>query len=128
MTWKQRPPKGYMAAYDNFMRDDDMRHFRRPSALGKTDANQSQVVGWYEELHCSVIDLHELGHNIPDLLVGCGKVCDQLVEVKTESGELTEGQAVFHRDWRGKPPVVIRTHQDVIEHVHRMRQLLRTHP
>lgn len=121
MTWKQRPTKAWNHAYDNFMRDD----MRRPAAQGRADSNQSDVVKWYKELHCSVIDLHGLGHNIPDLLVGAGKVADQLVEVKTEDAELTEGQALFHTEWRGKPPVIVRTHQDVIEHVYRMHQLLR---
>ena len=94
---------------------------RRPAAQGRTDSNQSQVIGWYEELYCSVVDLHEMGSGVPDLLVGFSGVSD-LVEVKTEEGHLEASQNRFIRDWRGRKVVVVRTHGDVIRHVQNVRE------
>ncbi len=93
--------------------------------FSKRDANHPDVVRWYEELHCSVLDLYTLGNGCSDLLIGCGMVSNELVEVKSESGEESANQLRFRREWRGKAPRIVRTHGDVIAHVHEMRQRLR---
>jgi|HubBroStandDraft_5_1064220.scaffolds.fasta_scaffold21057_5 hypothetical protein len=94
---------------------------RNPAAQGRPDSNHSEVVGWYEELYCSVVDTHELGGGMGDLLVGIAGVND-IVEVKTDGGQLLPSQVTFHRDWRGRKPIVIRTQADVINHVQQVRE------
>jgi hypothetical protein len=94
---------------------------RMPAAQGRTDANQSEVIGWYEELYCSVVDLHRLGGGCPDLLVGFSGVND-LVEVKTEEGHLKPSQVTFTRLWRGRKVIVVRNQGDVIKHVQNVRE------
>ena len=37
----------------------------------KADSNHAEIIGFYEELFCSVLDLHKVGGGAPDLLVGC---------------------------------------------------------
>ena len=94
---------------------------RSPAAQGRPDANHSEVRGWYEELYCSVVDLHSVGGGCPDLLIGlAGR--SELVEVKTEHGHLEPSQVTFCRDWRGSKVVVVRTHADVINHVTNVRE------
>ena len=85
------------------------------------DKMHEEVVSWYEELYCSVVDLHTLGHGIPDLLVGCVGLCE-LAEVKSEDGHLESNQITFQNNWRGANVVVVKTHSDVINHVANMRE------
>lgn len=102
---------------NRFSSGDKVRH---PAAQGAPDANHAQVVSWYQELFCSVVDLHGVGFGCPDLLVGlAGR--SELVEVKTDEGQLLPSQKRFGRDWRGSKVVIVRTHQDVIDHVTRVR-------
>lgn len=95
-----------------------MSHYKYAPAA---DANHSEVIGWYEELYCSVVDLHKCGGGVPDLLVGCAGR-SELVEVKTEEGQLRPNQITFNRDWRGNKVVVVRTRADVINHVQNIRE------
>jgi hypothetical protein len=85
------------------------------------DANHKAVKGWYEELYCSVLDLHKVGESCPDLLIGCAGR-DELVEIKSEEGNLKPHQVTFHRDWRGAKVAVVRTKADVINHVMNIRE------
>ena len=94
---------------------------RNPAAQGRPDANHAEVKGWYEELYCSVVDLHGVGFGCPDLLVGLAGHTD-LVEVKTEAGQLKPSQKRFQSVWRGAKVVVVRTHADVINHVQNVRE------
>lgn len=93
---------------------------RNPAAQGRPDANHADVVKWYRELYVSVVDTHELGGGFGDLVVGFSGITD-IVEIKTIDGELLPSQVTFHRDWRGRKPVLIRDQQDVIDHVQRVR-------
>lgn len=93
---------------------------RNPAAQGRPDANHGEIVGWYEALYCSVLDLHSVGFGCSDVLIGCAGVND-LVEIKTEDGELEPSQVRFNRDWRGRRPIIVRTQDDVIKHVISMR-------
>jgi hypothetical protein len=77
-------------------------------------------VARYRELGASVLDLGDVGGGAGDLCVGVDGITD-LVEVKFEKGTLTSYQQVFHRDWKGSPVVIVRTHADVIIHVGQMR-------
>lgn len=85
------------------------------------DRNHSDVIGWYEELYCSVLDLHKVGENCPDILVGCAHLTD-LVEIKWEAGQLSPGQVLFHKNWRGSKVIIVKTQPDVINHVLNMRE------
>jgi hypothetical protein len=94
---------------------------RHAAAKGKPDANHGEIVAAYEELYCSVVDTHGQGFGFPDLVVGIsGHTC--LVECKTDEGELLLSQRRFQRDWRGSKVEVVRTREDVLKHVQRVRQ------
>lgn len=84
------------------------------------DANHNDIAGHYKKLGCSVEELARLGYKI-DLLVGLVGVTD-LVEVKTEDGTPTKTQSEFNKTWRGRPVVTVRTLDDVVEHVNRVRR------
>lgn len=115
MTWKQKVPKGYMAAHANFYGAD----VRNPASQGKWDSNHAALSLVYEELYCSVVPTTGIGHGFPDAVVGImGRT--ELVEFKTEDGELRPAQVTFHRDWRGSKVRTIRTRADVIAHVQEM--------
>lgn len=85
------------------------------------DDNQAQVQIWYEALFCSVVDLHGIGFGTPDLLIGCAGR-SELVEVKTDVGQLKKSQVRFAKEWRGSKVVVVRTQADVINHVQNIRE------
>lgn len=85
------------------------------------DGNHAEVIGWYEELFCSVLDLHKVGGGCPDLLVGCAGR-DELVETKPEGGQLRPNQVTFNKTWRGRKVTLVRTQADVIAHVQELRE------
>lgn len=84
------------------------------------DANHAAVVGWYEQMGCSVVDLSTLGGGLSDLLVGAAGVTD-LVEVKMLGKELRPNQVTFNDGWRGSKPWKAQTRDDVQAHVQHMR-------
>jgi hypothetical protein len=96
---------------------------RNPAALGRTDANQSEIVAAYEALYCIVQDTHAVGGGYPDLNV---KISTRrgpmvaLVEVKTRDGKLSPSQARFIGEW-GSCVTVVQTREDVFSHVERVR-------
>jgi hypothetical protein len=75
--------------------------------IAKRDANHHEIVNVLLAAHCSVVELHQLGDGVPDLLVGSSVVGNALMEIKTDDGELTPDQVTFHREWRG-PIVTVR--------------------
>ena len=87
----------------------------------KADSNHAEIMGWYEELYCSVLDLHKVGGGAPDLLVGCAGR-SELVEVKPEAGQLRANQVLFNKLWRGNKVVLVRTRADVVNHVKNIRE------
>jgi len=94
---------------------------RQPASQGRADANQGEIKACYEELYCSVVDLHSIGGGCPDLVVGIGLITD-LVEVKTDHGHILPSQTLFNETWRGRKVVIVRCKQDVIDHVQRVRE------
>jgi hypothetical protein len=82
----------------------------------RTDETQPGIVQAARNFGASVLLLHRLGHSAPDILIGYHGI-DQLVEVKTVKGELSDGQSEFIRDWNGRPVRVVRS-------VHEMLSLL----
>lgn len=85
----------------------------------KVDANHAAIVAAFRAAGASVLDLHVVGNDCPDLLVGvCG--IDQLVEVKDgakvlSARKLSDGQAEFQRTWRGRKPVVVETVEQAVQ-------------
>lgn len=93
----------------------------RSHLANRKDENHYAVIGWYEELGCTVQDTSDVGFGFPDLIVGCcGE--DDLVEVKTWEGRLLPSQSEFNNRWRGRKPRVVRELDDVIVHVQVMRK------
>lgn len=84
----------------------------------KVDANQTAVVRTLRALGCSVQSLAAVGAGVPDLLVGRnGQTV--LMEVKDGSRppsdrQLTDAQKVWHRDWKGRPVVVVNNEHEAI--------------
>jgi hypothetical protein len=77
-------------------------HRRNP----KRDAVEPAVMAVLEACGWSVTQISVKGG--PDLLAGRrGETV--LFEVKAEKGTLTDDQAIWHRDWRGAPVVVLRS-------------------
>ncbi len=66
----------------------------------RTDANQAEIMAALRAVGASVCDLHEVGSNVPDLLVGY-RGCNWLLEVKSEKGSLSKGQQEFFLTWQG---------------------------
>jgi hypothetical protein len=89
----------------------------------KRDANHSELVECYQELHCGVIDTSSLGFGFPDILVHFSGYCAP-VEIKTEDGKLSAKQERFIRDWKGPRIYVPKSRDDVIRHVQEVRQRL----
>ena len=98
----------------------------------RTDSNHAEIKRAYVSLGCSVVDLKKTARDSPenagvsDLLVGVAGTINELVEVKTEDGELRQSQIDFNRKWRGKPPHLVRNVDQVIDHVQLLRSKLRT--
>jgi hypothetical protein len=65
----------------------------------RTDANHSTIVAALTEIGADVIDMHELGHGVPDMAVWFGRRWTVL-EVKTAKGTLTSDE----RDWHLRHP------------------------
>jgi len=89
------------------------------------DFNHNEIVLAFERSGADVVQLHNVGGGVPDLLVGyCG--VDQLVEIKLpprakafDNGkvnprtQLSKVQRSWHAAWKGRMPVVVRCEEDV---------------
>lgn len=77
------------------------------------DKNHIEIKTEFINLGFSVADTYRLS-NFVDLVVGkYGSTW--LVEVKSEKGKLTENQMKFFDSWRGSPPLVVKSVQQVRE-------------
>ncbi len=72
----------------------------------RTDTNQAEIVAALRGVGASVFSLHKEGNGCPDLLVGF-RGYNFLIEVKTETGKLKDGQAEWHQAWRGFRPQTV---------------------
>jgi hypothetical protein len=90
---------------------------------GRRDLTHAEIRDHLRELGASVVDLGDVGHDIPDLLVG---FCDRdfLVEAKSAKGKLSDGQSTFAKEWRGQPPIVLKTKEAAREWYLRKRHEL----
>lgn len=73
---------------------------------GKRDANHAEIVQALKTVGCSVLDLADVGHGCPDLLVGyAGR--NWLMEVKDgDNKALTPDESRFALLWRGQRATV----------------------
>lgn len=76
-----------------------------PGYARRTDANQSEIVRAYEQVGATVRTLQLEAGGIPDILVGLQGV-NYLVEIKTDTGELTPAQVKFFVEWKGQKAIV----------------------
>jgi hypothetical protein len=74
----------------------------------KTDNNQKAIVATLRAMGCSVQVLSGVGKGVPDLLVGFHNQ-NMLMEVKGLKGKLTPDQIVWHGDWHGQKPEIVRS-------------------
>ena len=79
----------------------------------RVDSNHKEIADGLRAVGRSVLSLHRLGQDAPDLLVGNGDT-NWLIEVKTDRGKLSEGQQKFLDWWRG-PRAVVRSLDEAIE-------------
>lgn len=79
----------------------------------RTDANQAEIVKALRKAGRSVVSLHRVGCDVPDLLVGNNGL-NFLLEVKVEGGDLSPGQKEFAELWRGEV-VTVRSASEAIE-------------
>ena len=91
------------------------------AAFARRDSNHDELVKVYLSLHCGVLDTHAMGFGMPDILVHFSGYCCP-VEIKSQDGELEPSQVRFIREWKGPRIEVVRTPDDVIAHVTRIRQ------
>jgi Holliday junction resolvase len=91
----------------------------------KTDKNQKEIVEALREIGCSVYVTASVGHDFPDLVVGTPyKVPDWvklngtvvLMEIKTDTGKLSEGQEKFISEFKGAC-IVVRNIEDALRAV-----------
>ena len=88
----------------------------------RTDSNQTEIVKAFRTMGCSVHCTHMVGDGFTDLVVGF-RGRNHLVEVKDgakapSQRKLTQDEAKFHREWRGRCDIV-ETINEVIALVNR---------
>lgn len=81
---------------------------KRRGFADRRDQNEPEIIKALEQIGCSV---HQLDQPL-DLLVGYRGIT-YLLEIKTDKGKLTKGQADFIPDWRGQLAVVRTTQQAI---------------
>jgi hypothetical protein len=89
----------------------------------RTDGNHAEIVAALRAIGASVLDIHDLGHGAPDLLVGF-RAMNLLVEVKDgrkplSHRKLTPDEKKFFDDWRG-PIYIVYSAADAVDVVNRM--------
>jgi hypothetical protein len=77
----------------------------------KRDDNEPKIIQALEAVGASVQRLSEQG--CPDILVGYRRQT-YLLEIKKGKGKLNDGQALWHRLWRGLPVGVVYTVEDAL--------------
>ena len=80
----------------------------------KVDTNQKEIASNLVKVGLSVVFLHRIGEGVPDLLVSDSSDM-WLLEVKNpdEYWKLTKAQEKWHQAWRGKPPIIGETFDEI---------------
>jgi hypothetical protein len=95
---------------------------RNPAAQGRRDSTHADIVRWYEQAYCNVIDLSHVGGGCPDILIALNRQCCVLREIKSDMGSLEASQKTFQATWRGPKIEIVRTQADVLNDVLQLRQ------
>jgi hypothetical protein len=96
---------------------------KRGHITRSTDANHAEVVDALRKIGASVLDIHDLGHGAPDLIVGF-RAQNLLLEIKDgrkppSQKKLTDDEQKFFDAWRG-PIYIVYSADDAIDVVTRM--------
>lgn len=78
----------------------------------RTDSNHSDIVNQLRQCGLSVVDLSGVGNGVPDILISDSSNM-WLCELKSRFGKLTPAQQKWHLMWRGKPPIIAKTFEEV---------------
>lgn len=90
---------------------------------GRRDSTHAEIRQELRDLGATVSDTGDVGHDFPDLVVGLAGATF-LVEAKSATGDLSDGQSKFAKAWRGAPIVVIRSRAEAREWLIRTRHEL----
>jgi hypothetical protein len=83
-------------------------------AVKKVDGNHQDVKDGLIALGYAILDIHDLGRGVPDLLVLTPWNVLVLIEVKMPGKKLTSDEERWHRSWPGKVYIAV-----TAEEVHR---------
>jgi len=86
----------------------------------RRDSTHAEIAKALNDFGFSVKDTSKLGRDFPDMVVGLGGITD-LVEAKSVTGDLSDGQSEFAKSWRGAPIVVLKSKAEAIEWATRTR-------
>ncbi len=115
MTWKQRPPKGYMAAHAAFYGGDVSKSIgSRNRYTAGVDANHAEIVKVYEQAYFQVIDYTRIGRGHPDIGIAFGRHLFRLREIKLPGEGLSDEQSTFWTNWRGPPLKIVSSIEEVM--------------
>jgi hypothetical protein len=80
----------------------------------KVDQNQPEIVAALRQVGAAVLDIHEVGHGAPDLVVWYRGL--HLLELKTKTGKLTPDEREWHTRWPG-PIHIVRDYREALRAV-----------
>jgi hypothetical protein len=78
----------------------------------RRDENHARLRLTWRHMGFSWCDLYPIEKGQPDALLGARGV-DQLAEIKIDDESPRKEQAEWHRKWRGRPVVILRTPKDL---------------
>lgn len=67
----------------------------------RVDNNHTRIVKELRDTGYSVLDLHEVGNDCPDICVGIQGI-NFLFEIKSKHGRLSKGQKKLQEEWFGQ--------------------------
>ena len=79
----------------------------------KLDKPHAGIVRALKDAGRKVIDLSGVGGSCPDLLVSWAGGPNLLIEIKSDDGDLSDGQRKFFDTWPG-PKCVVRTEREAL--------------
>lgn len=78
------------------------------------DSNHSEIVEHLRATGLAVYDTSTVGRGFPDIIVST-PFHMWLVEIKGPKGKLRKNQKKFHSLWKGKPIIVARTAEEILD-------------
>lgn len=81
--------------------------------IARKDKNHNEITAALKRCGFSVWDTHQMGNDFPDFICARAGVT-AVVEVKSSSGSLSEGQKRFKNTWNGLH-IVAHSYSDVLK-------------